>query len=64
MSVIINRVKHEEKAHANRERVIETAARLVRERGFDGIGLADLMREGSSSNPHDPVSQSGGLSRH
>ena len=53
-----------EQAHANRERVIETAARLVRERSFDGIGLADLMREGYSSNPPDPVSQSGGLSRH
>ena len=53
-----------EQAHANRERVIETAARLVRERSFDGIGLADLMREGSSSNPPDPVSESGSLSRH
>ena len=53
-----------EQANANRERVVKTAARLFRERGFDGIGLADLMREGSSSNPPDPVSQSGGLSRH
>jgi TetR/AcrR family transcriptional repressor of nem operon len=34
-----------EQANANRERVIETAARLFRERGFDGIGLADLMKE-------------------
>ena len=53
-----------EQANANRERVVKTAARLFRERGFDGIGLADLMREGSSSNPPDPVSQSSGLSRH
>ena len=27
----------------NRERVIDTAARLFRERGFDGIGVVDLM---------------------
>ena len=53
-----------EQAHANRERVIETAARLVRERSFDEIGLADLLREGSSSNPPDPLSQSGSRSRH
>lgn len=30
---------------ANRQLVLDTAARLFRERGFDGIGLADLMRE-------------------
>jgi len=30
-------------AEENRRTVIETAARLFRERGFDGIGLADLM---------------------
>ena len=34
-----------EQAKANRQRVVETAARLFRERGFDGIGLADLMKE-------------------
>lgn len=32
-----------EQAAQNRERVIETASRLFRERGFDGIGLKDLM---------------------
>lgn len=32
-----------EKAQENRERVVETAARLLRERGYDGIGVADLM---------------------
>ena len=34
-----------EQAAANRERVLDTAARLFRERGFGGIGVADLMRE-------------------
>lgn len=33
-----------EKALENREQVIETAARLLRERGFDGIGVADIMK--------------------
>lgn len=28
----------------NRERILETAAQLFRERGFDGIGVADLMK--------------------
>jgi TetR/AcrR family transcriptional repressor of nem operon len=28
----------------NRERVIEVAAKLFRERGFDGIGVAELMK--------------------
>lgn len=32
------------KAAENRERIIETAARLFRERGFDGIGVAELMK--------------------
>ncbi|CAN7665222.1 TetR/AcrR family transcriptional regulator [Pararhizobium sp. LjRoot238] len=32
-----------EKAQENRELVIETAARLLRERGFEGIGIADIM---------------------
>lgn len=30
-------------AAQNRERIIEVAARLFRERGFDGIGVAELM---------------------
>ena len=30
-------------AQANRARVIETASQLFRERGFDGVGVADLM---------------------
>jgi TetR/AcrR family transcriptional repressor of nem operon len=33
-----------EQAAENRERIIKTAARLFREKGFDGIGLADLMK--------------------
>jgi TetR/AcrR family transcriptional regulator, transcriptional repressor for nem operon len=33
-----------EQATENRERVLEAAARLFREKGFDGIGVADLMR--------------------
>ncbi|MCW7540185.1 TetR/AcrR family transcriptional regulator [Aquabacterium sp. A7-Y] len=33
-----------EQAAQNRERVLEAAARLFRERGFDGIGVADLMK--------------------
>lgn len=31
-------------AAQNRERIIEVAARLFRERGFDGIGVAELMK--------------------
>jgi TetR/AcrR family transcriptional repressor of nem operon len=34
-----------EQAAQNRERILEAAARLFRERGFDGIGVADLMKE-------------------
>ncbi len=33
-----------EQAAENRERILNTAARLFRERGFDGIGVADLMQ--------------------
>ncbi|MCA9131233.1 MAG: TetR/AcrR family transcriptional regulator [Planctomycetales bacterium] len=33
-----------EKAAENRERVIEVASKLFRERGFDGVGVADLMK--------------------
>ena len=31
-------------AAQNRERILDVAAQLFRERGFDGIGLADLMK--------------------
>jgi hypothetical protein len=31
-------------AAQNRERIIEVAARLFRERGFNGIGVAELMK--------------------
>jgi TetR/AcrR family transcriptional repressor of nem operon len=41
--VIIMRVSREQAAQ-NRERIVETAARLFREKGFDGIGVADLMK--------------------
>lgn len=34
-----------EQAAKNREQILDTAARLFRERGLDGIGVADLMRE-------------------
>jgi len=30
-------------AQANRARIVETAATLFRERGYDGVGVADLM---------------------
>lgn len=33
-----------EQAAENRSRVVEVAGRLFRERGFDGIGVADLMQ--------------------
>lgn len=33
-----------EQARQNRERVLEVAAQLFRERGFDGVGVADLMK--------------------
>lgn len=33
-----------EQAAENRERVLKVAARLYRERGFDGIGVADIMK--------------------
>ncbi len=34
-----------EAAARTRRRIIDTAGRLFRERGFDGVGVADLMRE-------------------
>ncbi|WP_119681266.1 TetR/AcrR family transcriptional regulator [Indioceanicola profundi] len=33
-----------EQATENRKRIVDTASRLFRERGFDGIGVADLMK--------------------
>jgi TetR/AcrR family transcriptional regulator, transcriptional repressor for nem operon len=32
-----------QQAESNRARVVETAARLFREKGFEGVGVADLM---------------------
>jgi TetR/AcrR family transcriptional regulator, transcriptional repressor for nem operon len=32
-----------EKVAENKARVVETAARLFREKGFEGVGVADLM---------------------
>lgn len=37
------KVSREQAVH-NRERIVETAAKLFRERGFEGIGVADLMK--------------------
>lgn len=34
-----------EQAEQNRQRVVETAARLFREKGFDGVSVAQLMEE-------------------
>jgi TetR/AcrR family transcriptional repressor of nem operon len=34
-----------EEAAANRERILEVAGTLFRERGFDGIGVADIMKQ-------------------
>ncbi len=33
-----------EEAAANHDRIVEVASRLFREKGFDGIGVADLMK--------------------
>jgi len=33
-----------EQSLKNRERILEVAAKMFRERGFDGIGVADLMK--------------------
>jgi TetR/AcrR family transcriptional repressor of nem operon len=33
-----------EQAAAYREKVLDVAGTLFRERGFDGIGVADIMR--------------------
>jgi TetR/AcrR family transcriptional repressor of nem operon len=40
---IIMRVSREQ-AEKNREDVISVASRLFRERGFDGVGIADIMK--------------------
>ena len=34
-----------EQAAANRERIVDVACRLFRQRGFDGVGVVDLMQE-------------------
>jgi TetR/AcrR family transcriptional repressor of nem operon len=34
-----------EQASENRERVLDVAAKLFRERGFNGVGVAELMKE-------------------
>jgi TetR/AcrR family transcriptional repressor of nem operon len=34
-----------EEAARNRERIVEAAARLFRERGFEGVGVAELMKD-------------------
>ena len=34
-----------EQAAENREKILSTAAKLFREKGFDGVGVADLMKE-------------------
>ena len=33
-----------EQAAAHREKILEVAGTLFRERGFDGIGVADIMK--------------------
>ena len=33
-----------EQADRNREKILEVAGRLFRERGYDGIGVADIMK--------------------
>src|SRR5260370_18113203 len=34
-----------EKAAENRERIVDTASRLFREKGFDGVGLDPIMKD-------------------
>ena len=34
-----------ERAAAHREKILDAAGTLFRERGFDGIGVADIMEE-------------------
>ena len=33
-----------QQANENKARIVETAAALFRQKGFDGVGVADLMR--------------------
>jgi TetR/AcrR family transcriptional repressor of nem operon len=39
-----------EKTLENKRRIVETASRLFRQHGYDGIGIADLMREAGFSH--------------
>jgi TetR/AcrR family transcriptional regulator, transcriptional repressor for nem operon len=59
-----------EQAEQNRQRVVEVAARLFRERGIGGIGLAELMKAaglthggfyGQFESKDDLVAQAAGL---
>jgi TetR/AcrR family transcriptional repressor of nem operon len=34
-----------EKAAENRKRIVDTASRLFREKGFDGVGLDAIMKD-------------------
>ena len=34
-----------EKAAENRERIVDTASRFFREKGFDGVGLDAIMKD-------------------
>jgi TetR/AcrR family transcriptional repressor of nem operon len=43
MGELIMKVSREQAA-LNRERIVDTAARLFREKGYDGIGVSDLMK--------------------
>lgn len=45
-----------EQAAATRDRIVDTASRLYRERGINGIGVSDLMREAGLTH--------GGLYKH
>jgi len=58
-----------QKAAANRERIIDAAGSLFRQKGFDGIGLADIMKAaglthggfyGHFASKHDLVAQASG----
>ena len=37
-------------AAANREKILDVAGALFRQRGFDGIGVADIMRRAGSTH--------------
>ena len=55
----VSRIQAEE----NRQNVINAASRLFRERGFDGIGLKDLMEVPFELNLIVPVELTGRLIR-